>query len=186
MHIHKKELEKFQEGAMTSEEMIAFLTQIDSDDLSLDKFLENEEASGSITAPSYLKEQILNENQKYRTPKIQFWQYTLQTAAGVAAALLLLFSISNMDYASVWKARSVSQKQTSMSSMSEEELNQSQADVAAEIQRQKESENPQDSSAARQNKHLSDLTRKIQHNITCTAGSMADCFSSLTSHIFGR
>ena len=186
MHINKEELEKFQQGAMNSEEMIAFLTQIDNDDLSLDKFLEKEEASGSITAPSYLKEQILEKSHRQKTPKILLWQYTLQTAAGVAAALILLFSVTNMDYSSVWKERSLYQRQTSLENMFQEQPDQSPAERESESPMETDSENAQDSSASRQEKHLSDLTRKLQQNITCTTGSVTAYLFNLPDLLFGR
>ena len=70
-----------------------------------------QEDSSTDTAPSYLIEQILikadsGEVQLARAAnkasrKMQLLHYSLQTAAGVIVALLLLFSIPNLDFTSL-------------------------------------------------------------------------------------
>ena len=70
-----------------------------------------QEDSSTDTAPSYLIEQILTkadsgEVQLARAAnkasrKMQLLHYSLQTAAGVIVALLLLFSIPNLDFTSL-------------------------------------------------------------------------------------
>ena len=70
-----------------------------------------QEDSSTDTAPSYLMEQILTkadsgEVQLARAAnkasrKMQLLHYSLQTAAGVIVALLLLFSIPNLDFTSL-------------------------------------------------------------------------------------
>ena len=85
-------------------------------DPALKEFMESsgsseQEDSSTDTAPSYLMEQILDkadsgEVQLARAAnkasrKIRLLHYSLQTAAGVMVALLLLFSIPNLDFTSL-------------------------------------------------------------------------------------
>ena len=79
-------------------------------DFLMNQMMEQEDNS-TDTAPSYLMEQILDkagsgEVQLARAAnkasrKIQLLHYSLQTAAGVMVALLLLFSIPNLDFTSL-------------------------------------------------------------------------------------
>ena len=106
MHINKKDLIEFDNGNMNTQEVIEFLSHLDHCDFCLDQMMEQENNS-TDTAPAYLMEQILDkadsgEVQLARAAnkasrKIRLLHYSLQTAAGVMVALLLLFSIPNLD-----------------------------------------------------------------------------------------
>ena len=107
MHIDKNDLIEFDNGTMNEQELIEFLSHLNHCDSCLDQMIEQENHS-PVTAPSYLAEQIMDkaissEVQFARVAnkvsrKVQFLRYGLQTAAGVAAALLLLFSIPDIDF----------------------------------------------------------------------------------------
>ena len=107
MHIDKNDLIEFDNGTMNEQELIEFLSHLDHCDSYLDQMIEQENHS-PVTVPSYLAEQIMDkaissEVQFARAAnkvsrKVQFLRYGLQTAAGVAAALLLLFSIPDIDF----------------------------------------------------------------------------------------
>lgn len=129
MHIDKNDLIKFDNETMNTQEILELLSHLDHCDSCFDRILEQESRS-PVTAPSYLTEQILNkaassEVQFSRAAnkfsrKVQFLRYSLQTAAGVAAALLLLFGIPNVDFselkadhASVRTERTVSERSNS-------------------------------------------------------------------------
>ena len=120
MHINKKDLIEFDNGNMNTQEVIEFLSHLDHCDFCLDQMMEQEDSS-TDTAPPYLMEQILDkadsgEVQLARAAnkasrKIRLLHYSLQTAAGVIVlaagavillvALLLLFSIPNLDFTSL-------------------------------------------------------------------------------------
>lgn len=110
MHINKKDLIEFDNGNMNTQKVIEFLSHLDHCDFCLDQMMEQENNS-TDTAPAYLMEQILDkadsgEVQLARAAnkasrKIQLLHYSLQTAAGVMVALLLLFSIPNPDFTSL-------------------------------------------------------------------------------------
>ena len=107
MHIDKNDLIEFDNGTMNEQELIEFLSHLNHCDSCLDQMIEQENHS-PVTAPSYLAKQIMDkaissEVQFARAAnkvsrKVQFLRYGLQTAAGVAAALLLLFSIPSVDF----------------------------------------------------------------------------------------
>ena len=107
MHIDKNDLIEFDNGTMNEQELIEFLSHLNHCNSCLDQMIEQENHS-PVTAPSYLAEQIMDkaissEVQFARAAnkvsrKVQFLRYGLQTAAGVAAALLLLFSIPDIDF----------------------------------------------------------------------------------------
>lgn len=109
MHVSPEEIQRFQEQSMNTEDMISFLEHIDNCNYCLEQMLDFEEDFHIPEAPAYLKEQILSHA---ATPRIQAekarhtFSYRLQlfycgvkTTAGVLMALLLLFSVSNMDFA---------------------------------------------------------------------------------------
>ena len=110
MHIDKKDLIEFDNGNMNTQEVIEFLSHLDHCDFCLKQMIEQEDSS-TDTAPAYLMEQILDkadsgEVQLARAAnkasrKMQLLHYSLQTAAGVIVALLLLFSIPNLDFTSL-------------------------------------------------------------------------------------
>lgn len=107
MHIDKNDLIEFDNGTMSTQEIIELLSHLDHCDSCLDQIIEQESHS-PVTAPSYLTEQILDKTASSEVQfaraankasrKVQLLRYSLQTAAGVAAALLLLFSIPNVDF----------------------------------------------------------------------------------------
>lgn len=110
MHISQDEIKKFQDDSMSIEEMIAFLEHMDDCDYCLEQVL-NYEKDSDIQAPAYMKEQILT---KAATPivqtgktlttasyRMQLFCCGLKTAAGVLMALFLLFSVSEVDFASI-------------------------------------------------------------------------------------
>ena len=96
MHINKKGLIEFDNGNMNTQEVIEFLSHLDHCDFCLDQMMEQEDNS-TDTAPSYLMEQILTKADSGEV----LLHYSLQTAAGVMVALLLLFSIPNLDFTSL-------------------------------------------------------------------------------------
>ena len=115
MHINKKDLIEFDNGNMNTQEVIEFLSHLDHCDFCLDQMMEQEDSS-TDTAPSYLMEQILDkadsgEVQLARAAnkasrKIRLLHYSLQTAAGVMVALLLLFN-TNSPWALITLALSI-------------------------------------------------------------------------------
>ena len=115
MHINKKGLIEFDNGNMNTQEVIEFLSHLDHCDFCLDQMMEQEDSS-TDTAPAYLMEQILDkadsgEVQLARAAnqashKIRLLHYSLQTAAGVMVALLLLFN-TNSPWALITLALSI-------------------------------------------------------------------------------
>ena len=96
MHIPQDKLQKFQDGAMNTDEMIHFLEHIDQCDFCLEQLLQDEETS-SEHAPAYLQDKILK---KAASPEVQtsrkihetaYWMKLLctglRTAVGMAASL---------------------------------------------------------------------------------------------------
>ena len=121
MHIDNEDLIKFENGTMTETEMIEFLTHLDHCDFCLDQITQQESDSPD-TAPAYLADQILQkadstEIQLARAAnkasrKMQLLRYSLQTAAGVAVALFLLFSVPEIDYSSTKPSYPVQKEQS--------------------------------------------------------------------------
>lgn len=107
MHIDKNDLIEFDNGTMSTQQIIELLSHLDHCDSCLDQMIEQESHS-SVTVPSYLTEQIMSKTASSEVQfaravnkasrKVQLLRYSLQTAAGVAAALLLLFSIPSVDF----------------------------------------------------------------------------------------
>ncbi len=148
MHIDKNDLIEFDNGTMNKQELIEFLSHLDHCDSCLDQMIEQENHS-PVTAPSYLAEQIMDkaissEVQFARAAnkvsrKVQFLRYGLQTAAGVAAALLLLFSIPDIDfselrsnYSSVQSERTVQEHSSQLYDFSRD-INQSICDGTSSL-----------------------------------------------------
>lgn len=148
MHIDKNDLIEFDNGTMNEQELIEFLSHLDHCDSCLDQMIEQENHS-PVTAPSYLAEQIMDKaissevqfaqaaNKVSR--KVQFLRYGLQTAAGVAAALLLLFSIPDIDfselrsnYSSVQSERTVQEHSSQLYDFSRD-INQSICDGTSSL-----------------------------------------------------
>lgn len=111
MHITENEKENFQNGSMTTDETIMFLEHLSNCSFCLDELIKEEEQSPSVSAPAYLKEQILRKaaspeiqtqkavkNTSYR---MQMFYCGLRTATGVIMALFLLFTIGSVDFTSL-------------------------------------------------------------------------------------
>ena len=110
MHIQKKSMDIFEQNdKMSTSEMIAFLEHLEQCDFCLEQMLEGEENSApTATAPAYLREEILEKAASFdaqpskiiRTAsrRTQLFHYRLRTAAGVAAALVLLFLSGHVDF----------------------------------------------------------------------------------------
>lgn len=112
MHIPKNNSKFFREnGQIDTGEMIAFLEHLDHCDFCLEQMLEEESRTSSARAPEYLSGEIMTraaapdiQASKIITDtsrRIQFFYYGLRTAAGVLAALVLLFCVCRVDFSSV-------------------------------------------------------------------------------------
>lgn len=111
MHLRNTDIKQFQDNTMNTEEMIRFLEHLDECDFCMERFLDDP-SDADISAPSYLKEQILtraaqpdvqaSKAVKQTSRKLQLFYYSLRTAAGVAAALFLLFSLGNTDLSALF------------------------------------------------------------------------------------
>ena len=131
MHIGKDDLIEFDNGTMNTQEIVEFLSHLDHCDSCLDQMMEQESRS-SVTAPSYLTEQIMKKTSASEIPfaraankashKVQFLRYSLQTAAGVAAALLLLFSIPSIDFSELRSNYSSTQNERTVPDRSSSQL----------------------------------------------------------------
>ena len=95
MHINKKDLIEFDNGNMNTQEIIEFLSHLDHCDFCLDQMMEQ------ILDKADSGEVQLARAANQASRKIQLLHYSLQTAAGVMVALLLLFSIPNLDFTSL-------------------------------------------------------------------------------------
>lgn len=110
MHLNEKDFEKFHNNTIDTRDMIAFLEHLDKCDYCLDEVMHRETQHSGVTTPSYLKEQILSKagSPEVRTMKaasetsgkMHLLYYSLRTAVGVIAALVLLFTIGNVDFSS--------------------------------------------------------------------------------------
>lgn len=111
MHLEPKDIKHFKNNTMDIEEMIAFLEHLDSCDFCLDQLTSDKELAGNVHAPACLKEQILSravqtdvqtaKAVKETSHKMQLFYYSLRTAAGVVAALFLLFTMGSIDLSSL-------------------------------------------------------------------------------------
>ena len=95
MHINKKDLIEFDNGNMNTQEIIEFLSHLDLCDFCLDQMMEQ------ILDKADSGEVQLARAANQASRKIRLLHYSLQTAAGVMVALLLLFSIPNLDFTSL-------------------------------------------------------------------------------------
>ena len=101
MHLSKENLESFHKEEMDTQTMIRLLEHADSCDFCLQQLLEKEEDPANVPAPAYLKGEILSQaaspslriqKSVHGAPrKLQLFQLWLQTGAGIAIALFLLF-----------------------------------------------------------------------------------------------
>lgn len=121
MHIRQEDYEHFQDNTIHTDDMIAFLEHLEECDFCLNEFIREEETH-AINTPAYLKEQILNraaspniqmaKTAAETSAKMQMLYHSLQTAAGVILALLLLFSIGKMDFSSIQIQSNISEFMT--------------------------------------------------------------------------
>ena len=159
MHIPQDKLQKFQDGAMNTDEMIHFLEHIDQCDFCLEQLLQDEETS-SEHAPAYLQDEILK---KAASPEIQasrkihetaYWMKLLctglRTAVGMGVALIMLFSVSQTDFTALHTS---SETKAKISSSLDIGFNLSQLSRKVGSQLSENSQNISD--------NLSDLTNKI-------------------------
>ena len=117
MHISEKAIEQFEQtapadaGEMDTAEMIAFLEHLDQCDYCLEAVMQEEERNTQFRAPDYLAEQILARASapdvqaakvvRATSRKMQLFYYGLRTAAGVVAALFLLFGVQKIDFSAL-------------------------------------------------------------------------------------
>ena len=116
MHIDNRELDKFRNNEMETQDMIAFLEHLDDCEYCLEQMVQQEEEN-SIKAPAYLKQQILDKASgrevqaakavSETSQKIQMFYYGIRTAAGVLAALLLLFTVGQWDLSAISQGKAV-------------------------------------------------------------------------------
>lgn len=111
MHIQDNDLKAFTENTMDTDEMIAFLEHLDNCDFCLEEMLCREQQLPDIATPAYLKEQILDKAASTEVQaskavstasyRMQRFYHGLRTATGIIAALFLLFTIGQMDFAEI-------------------------------------------------------------------------------------
>lgn len=111
MHLDSKDIKQFEKNKMKTDEAIAFLEHLDACDFCLEKLISDETLTENIHTPACLKEQILSRAAqadvqtakaiKETSQKMQLFYYSLRTAAGVIAALVLLFTLNNVDFSSL-------------------------------------------------------------------------------------
>ena len=108
MHIDNDDLIKFENGTMEEDELIEFLSHLDRCDFCLEQMMTQESNTPVASAPAYLADQILGKADSGEVQfakaankashKVQLLYYGLQTAAGIAVALFLLFSVPEIDF----------------------------------------------------------------------------------------
>lgn len=101
---------------MTPDETAAFLSHIEACDFCLEQMLEFG-SSDPICAPAYLMSETLEKADSIEVSlarttckvshRLQFLHYSLRTIASVAASLILLFGIGNIDISSLQPAYDV-------------------------------------------------------------------------------
>lgn len=111
MHLEPKDIKHFENNTLETEEMIAFLEHLNTCDFCLEQVLSDKELTGNVHAPKCLKEQILSRAAqtdvqtakavRETSHKMQLFCYSLRTAAGVVAALFLLFTMGSIDFSSL-------------------------------------------------------------------------------------
>lgn len=92
---------------MTPDETAAFLSHIQTCDFCLEQMLEFE-SNNPICAPAYLMSETLEKADSIKVShRFQLLRYSLRTVASVAASLILLFGIGNIDISSLQPAYDV-------------------------------------------------------------------------------
>lgn len=111
MHLEPKDIKHFKNNTMETGEMIAFLEHLNTCDFCLEQLTSDKELTRRVQAPNCLKGQILSRAAqadvqtakavKETSHKMQLFYYSLRTAAGVVAALFLLFTMGRIDFSSL-------------------------------------------------------------------------------------
>jgi hypothetical protein len=111
MHLKPQDIKHFDSNTLETKEMIAFLEHLDSCDFCLEQITSDKILAPDIQAPACLKEQILARAAqadvqtakavKETSHKMQLFYCSLRTAAGVVAALFLLFTMGSIDFSSL-------------------------------------------------------------------------------------
>ena len=109
MHINNNDLSTFQNEEMNTDELIAFLEHLDTCDYCLEQLM-NDQSSTSTAAPAYMKESIMNraaapDTQIQKTAvdtthKMQLFYEGFRTVVGVVLALVMLFSLGQINWIS--------------------------------------------------------------------------------------
>ena len=109
MHINSNDLNNFQNEEMNTDEIIAFLEHMKHYDYCLNQ-LADEYTDHASSAPAYLKETIMErvtapdiqiqKTASDATYKMRFFYEGLRTVVGVVLALVMLFSLGQMDFVS--------------------------------------------------------------------------------------
>lgn len=110
MHIDNRDWQSFQENTMNTQDMIAFLEHLDKCDFCLNQMLQQEKNMNSPT-PGYLKKQIMTraaspeitaaKRVSEASYKVQLFYHRVWTLAGVIAALVLLFTVAQINFAPI-------------------------------------------------------------------------------------
>nr|WP_295277296.1 hypothetical protein [uncultured Blautia sp.] len=106
MHINNNNLTNFQTEKMTTDELIVFLEHLDTCDYCLEQLINNQN-SFQTAAPAYMKETIMNrardtDTQVQKTAvnathQIHLFYEGLRTVVGVVLALIMLFSLGQIN-----------------------------------------------------------------------------------------
>ena len=109
MHINSNDLNNFQNEEMNTDEIIAFLEHMNHCDYCLNQLVD-EYTDHASSAPAYLKETIMErvtapdiQIQKTAadaTYKMRLFYEGLRTVVGVVLALVMLFSLEQIDFVS--------------------------------------------------------------------------------------
>lgn len=164
MHINNKDWQDFNANTMDTQDMIAFLEHLDKCDFCLDQMIHQEERSCS-SSPGYLKEQIMARAASPEVTaakkisdtsyKVQMFYRRVWTLAGMIAALFLLFTVNQIDFA---------QLQPRFSTQIEMEENM----AAAETQSRN---------------HLYDFTQEIGKSLSNGGQFLTGCLSDFSSKL---
>ncbi|MDO4337847.1 MAG: hypothetical protein Q4C91_07135 [Eubacteriales bacterium] len=168
MHIQDNDLKAFTENTMDTDEMIAFLEHLDNCDFCLEEMLSKERQLPDIATPAYLKEQILNkaasaEIQASKAAsaasyRMQRFYHGLRTATGIIAALFLLFTIGQVDFAEV----------------------QPHLVIQREVQRTPDSR--MDNRMEHRN-YLHDFSKELSNGLSDGSRKMTDCLNKLSNKL---
>lgn len=171
MHIDNNDLEKFQNNTMNTEEIISFLEHLNECDFCMDQMILQNENAG-IKAPGYLKEQILNKaalpeirlakTAAETSHKMQMFYFSLRTAAGVLAALLLLFTVVSTDYSYVSPIPS---------------------DYTVQAEQITQKKQQEIEKIISQGNFLNNFTRGIGHEITSNTGSITNHLNTIPNKL---